>query len=87
MALKHGHLCCGYKVLAMRNITEVDISSDTEDNSAVTSKPVVITNGEMYIYCNSLNSAARKLGRNISSVIQDLQNHRKCNGFYIYIDL
>ena len=86
MAKKNRGKCNGYFVidLDMANTFTNTIESDTHRNSAVSSIEVAICNEKEIIYCNSISSAARKLNRNISSVINALYSGQKCNGYNVY---
>lgn len=87
MAKNHGHKCCGYRIVAVdvNNTPNNSIEADKTKSSVVTAKEVILSNGVNEIYCNSLNSAARKLGRTISSVINAAYTGTQCNGYNVYL--
>lgn len=91
-AKNSGGKCSGYRV-ANADDKVIDtpkaIESDTEFNSCVGQTPVILVNIETgeEIWCNSINQAAKKLGRFSQSVSEAAEFGRVCNGYKVVYDI
>lgn len=87
MAKKHGHKCCGYKVVSCEydKRTVDSLVSDDCENSCIGQIPVKIVSvkDKSEVWCNQINQAARKLNRQPGSVSEAAVNGTICNGYYV----